>query len=65
MAFSLAQVYFLGDSTKLPALVLPWENLQEVFVMLVIVAVFTSLEAFTFPDCFSLSPTLHPGFSGP
>ena len=33
-----------------------WENLQEVFVMLVVVA-------FTFPGFFSMPPALHPGFS--
>ena len=46
-------------------MVLAWENLQEVFVMLVVVVVFTSLEVFTFPGYFSLPPALHPGFSGP
>ena len=30
----------LEDSTKLPAMVLAWENFQEVFVMLVVVVVF-------------------------
>ena len=45
-------------------MVLAWENLQEVFVMLVVV-VFTSLEVFTFPGYFFLPPALHPGFSGP
>ena len=45
-------------------MVLAWENLQEVFVMLVVVVVFTSLEVFTFPGYFSLPPALHPGFSG-
>ena len=54
-----------GKSTKLPAMVLAWENLQEVFVMLVVVTVFTSLEVFTFPGYFSLPPALHPSFSGP
>ena len=33
-------------------MVLAWENLQEAFVMLVVV-VFTSLEVFTFPGHFS------------
>ena len=46
-------------------MVLAWENLQEVFVMLVVVVAFTSLEVFTFPGYFSLPPALHPGFSGP
>ena len=52
----------LGNLRKLPAMVLAWENLQEVFVMLVVVVVFTSLEVFTFPGYFSLPPALHPGF---
>ena len=30
---------FLEDSAKLPAMVLAWENLQEVFIMLVVVVV--------------------------
>ena len=34
------------DSIKFPAMVLAWESLQEVFVMLVVVVVFTSLEVF-------------------
>ena len=39
--------HFIVDSTKLPAMVLAWENFQEVFVMLAVVAVvFTSLEVF-------------------
>ena len=46
-------------------MVLAWENLLEVFVMLVVGVVFTSLEVFTFPRYFSLSLALHPGFSGP
>ena len=54
----------LVNYAKLPAMVLAWENLQEVFVMLVVV-VFTSLEVFTFPDYFSLPPALHPDFPGP
>ena len=41
--------HFIVDSAKLPAMVLAWENFQEVFVMLVVVAVvFTSLEVFHF-----------------
>ena len=41
--------YFIVDSTKLPATVPAWENLQEVFVMLVLVVVVTtSLEVFHF-----------------
>ena len=31
-------VYSIITTTKLPAMILPWENLQEVFVMLVVVA---------------------------
>ena len=53
------------NSAKLPAMVLAWENLQEVFVILVVVAVFTSLEVFTFPVYFSLPLALQPSFSGP
>ena len=45
-------------------MVLAWENLQEVFVMLVVVVVFTSLKVFTFLGYFSLPPALRPGFSG-
>ena len=45
-------------------MVLAWENLQEVFVMFVVVVVFTSLESFTFPGYFSLPPVLHLNFSG-
>ena len=41
--------HFIVDSAKLPAIVLAWKNFQEVFVMLVVVAVvFTSLEVFHF-----------------
>ena len=43
---------------------LAWENLHEVFVMFVVVVVFTSLESFTFPGYFSLPPVLHLNFSG-
>ena len=39
------------DSTKLPAMVLAWENLQKVFVMLV---VFDLTGGFSF-HCFSMS----------
>ena len=51
--------------TKLPAMVLAWEKLKEVFVMLLVVVVFTSLEVFAFSGYFSLPPAFHPGFSDP
>ena len=44
----------LEDSTKLPAMVLAWENFQEVFVMLVVVVVFLPHWRF-FIHCLSTS----------
>ena len=62
----MAKFTSYANSTKLPAMVIAWENLQEVFVMLVVVVVvFTSLEVFTFLGYFSLPPAFHPSFSGP
>ena len=46
---------FLENLTKFSTLVLAWETLQEVFVMLVAVAVLSSLEVFTFSELLFLA----------
>ena len=49
-------------------MVLAWENLQKVFMMLVVISflIFILLLFFiSFPGYFSMAPALHPGFSGP
>ena len=51
------------NSARLSAIVLAYENLQEVFVMWVVF--FTSVEVFTFPGYFSFPPALNPSFSDP
>ena len=48
----------LEDSTKLPAMVLAWENFQEVFVMLVVVVVFLPHWRFFISLLFDIIP--HP-----
>ena len=47
-------------------MVLAWENLQEVFVMLVVISflIFILLFFILFPGYFTMSPALHPSFSG-
>ena len=48
-------------------MVLAWENLQKVFIMLVVISflIFILLLFFiSFPGYFSMAPALHPGFSG-
>ena len=55
----------LEDSTKLPAMVLAWENFQEVFVMLLLLLFFYLTGGFSFIACRRhLSPfrELSPGF---
>ena len=69
----------LGDLTKLPAMVLAWENRQEVFVMLVFVVVFLTGGFYVSGQLFhptgtppwllrpvktSTSSELYPGFFG-
>ena len=41
-----------------------WENFQEVFVMLVVIS-FCCCSSFRFPGYFTMSPALHPSYSGP
>ena len=48
-------------SQKLPAMMLAWENLWEVFVLLL----FIFDVVYLFPGYFAMSPALHPGFSDP
>ena len=45
-------------------MVLTWESLYEVFVMLVVIS-FLILSFTSFTGYFTVSPALHPGFSGP
>ena len=47
-------------------MVLAWEKLQEVFVMLVVISflIFILLFFILFPGYFTMSPALHPSFSG-
>ena len=45
-------------------MVLAWENLQQIFVMLVVVVVFLS-GGFYVPGYFPLPLALYPGFSDP
>ena len=47
---------------KLPTMVLAWENLLEVFVMLVVISFLIFI---SFPGYFTMSPAFHSGFSGP
>ena len=48
-------------SQKLPAMMLAWENLWEVFVLLL----FIFDVVYLFPGYFAMSPALHPAFSDP